>query len=225
MMTFGKNQDKAVAVLTSGGVESAVLIADAIRQYERVYPVYVRKGFVWETVELAHLKKFLRQMKVDGLAELMVLELPLQNVYKAHWSFGKNRIPGSRAPDAEVYLPGRNLLLLSLAGLFCSVRKIQTIWMGTLKGNPFKDARAGFLHQMESMLHESLGIPVRIAAPLREFTKGQVIRRWQQLPWEKTFSCLNPVNHRHCGRCQKCGERRAGFRAASVPDPTRYVKA
>ncbi|MDO8730180.1 MAG: 7-cyano-7-deazaguanine synthase, partial [Candidatus Omnitrophota bacterium] len=45
------------------------------------------------------------------------------------------------------------------------------------------------------------------------------------LPWEKTFSCLNPKDHRHCGRCQKCAERRAGFRAAGVTDPTRYVKS
>ncbi len=230
MTAHAKDQAKAVgraasvAVLTSGGVESAVLIADAVQRYERVYPVYVRKGFVWETVELAHLKKFLKGWKADGLAELAVLDLPLQNVYKGHWSLGKNRTPGSRAPDAAVYLPGRNLLLLSLAGLFCSVRRISTIWIGTLKGNPFKDARAGFLRQMESLLQESLGSPVRIAAPLREFTKGQVIRSWQQIPWEKTFSCLNPVNHRHCGRCQKCGERRSGFRAAGVADPTRYVR-
>ena len=218
-----KDQDRVVAVLTSGGVESAALIADAIRRYERVYPIYVRKGFVWETVELAHLKKFLRQFKSDGLADLAVLELPLQNVYKAHWSLGSDRIPGSRAPDSEVYLPGRNLLLLGLAGLFCGVRKIPTVWIGTLKGNPFRDARPRFLRQVRSLLHESLGLPLRVTAPFRKLTKGQVIRRWRDLPWEKTFSCLNPKDHRHCGRCQKCAERRSGFKAAGIPDPTRYA--
>ena len=230
MTARGKDQDRAigraasVAVLTSGGVESAALIADAVQQYERVYPVYVRKGFVWETVELAHLKRFLREMKSDGLAELTVLELPLRNVYKAHWSLGRDRVPGFRAPDPAVYLPGRNLLLLSLAGLFCSVRKIPTIWIGILKGNPFRDARPGFLRQMRSLLHESLGAPLKVTAPFRKLTKAKVILRWRQIPWEKTFSCLNPINHRHCGRCQKCAERRSGFRAAGVPDPTQYVR-
>jgi len=224
MMGHRKDQGRAVAVLVSGGIESAALLAEAVRRYERVYPIYVRKGFIWETVELAHLKRLLPYYKSDGLAELVVLGLPLKAVYRQHWSLGKERVPGSKAPDAAVYLPGRNLLLLGLAGLYCALRKIPSVWVGTLKGNPFRDARAGFFHQMESLLEETLGVPVRVAAPLREFGKAQVLRRWPQVPWERTFSCLNPVNHRHCGRCQKCGERRAGFRDAGIEDPTKYVR-
>lgn len=219
-----KDQAAAVAVMVSGGVESAAMLEEALRRYERAYPIYVRKGFVWETVELAHLKRLLRHFESDGLAPLTVLELPLKPVYKEHWSLGKERVPGSKAPDAAVYLPGRNLLLLSLGGLYCVLRRIPSLWIGTLKGNPFHDSRAGFLHQMQTLLEETLGFPVRIAAPLREFSKAQVMRRWQQVPWEKTFSCLNPVNHRHCGRCQKCGERRAGFREAGIEDLTRYAR-
>ena len=219
-----KDQGRSVAVLASGGVESAAMLAEAVHRYERVYPVYVRKGFSWETVELAHLKKLLKQLRAEGLADLAVLDLPMKPVYMAHWSLGKNRTPSSKEPDSAVYLPGRNLLLLSLTGLFCSIRRISTIWIGTLKGNPFRDARSGFIRQMESLIQESLERPVRIAAPLREFTKGQVIRRWKELPWGATFSCLNPKDHRHCGRCQKCAERRSGFRVAGVPDPTRYVR-
>ena len=201
------------------------MVSEALRRYERIYPVYVRKGFVWESVELAHLKRLLKQFEADGLADLTVLDLPMKGVYKSHWSTDKNRIPGFKAPDSEVYLPGRNLLLLSLAGLFCSLRRIPTLWLGTLKGNPFKDARAGFLHQIETMLQERLGISLRIAAPLRELNKGQVIRRYDEIPWEKTFSCLNPKDHKHCGRCQKCAERKSGFKAAGVDDPTVYSKS
>ena len=224
MSVAGKDQERAVAVLVSGGVESAAMISEAVRRYERVYPVYVRKGFLWETVELAHLKRLLPHFKSEGLADLAVLELPLRDVYKAHWSLGRDRVPGSRASDPAVYLPGRNLLLLGLAGLFCGVRRVPTLWIGTLKGNPFRDAQPGFLRQMGGLLRESLGLPLRVTAPFRKLTKGQVIRRWKNLPWEKTFSCLNPKDHRHCGRCQKCAERKAGFRAAGVEDPTEYVR-
>ena len=223
-MSSLKDQVPAVAVLSSGGVESAALLVEALERYERVYPIYVRKGLNWESAELSSLRSLLTTLQTDGLARLTVLEVPLKKVYGPHWSLGKSAIPGAKAPDAAVYLPGRNLLLLSLAGMFCGLRRISTLWIGLLKGNPFHDARSGYLHQVEALLEETIGSPIRIATPFRELTKAQVVGRYSLLPWEKTFSCLNPMGKRHCGRCQKCGERKVGFRAAGVGDPTTYVK-
>ena len=221
-MNSKKDQDVAVGVLTSGGVESAALVAAALKAYERVYPIYIRKGLKWEKTESEYLKEFLSSMKADGLADLTVLDVPLKPIYGSHWSVGEGT-PGSHEPDTAVFLPGRNLLLLSLAGLFCGLRRIPVLWLGILKGNPFHDARSGFLRQVEGLLEGSLGGPIRIAAPFQELTKGQVIKRWPALAWEKTFSCLEPVGSRHCGRCQKCAERKAGFKAAGIIDPTRYA--
>ncbi len=210
--------------MTSGGVESGALLMESLRRYERVYPIYVQKGLRWETAELSHLRKLLGAMGSDGLAKLTVLEIPLKLVYGAHWSLGGPGTPSSKAPDAAVYLPGRNLLLLSLASLFCTVRRIPVLWLGILKGNPFHDARSSFLRQIEGMAEETLGFRLRIAAPLRELTKAEVITRWADVPWEKTFSCLTPVRKLHCGSCQKCKERRSGFKEAGVSDPTRYAR-
>ena len=214
----------AVAVLTSGGVESGALICEALKQYERVYPVYVRKGLNWEAQEIRYLKRLLSTLETDGLAELTILDVPIEAIYGRHWSVASSGTPKATDPDAAVYLPGRNLLLLSLAGLFCAVRRIPTLWIGILKGNPFHDARSSFLHEIENLLKTSLDFPLRIAAPFRELTKAQVIRRNASLPWEKTFSCLKPVGGQHCGRCQKCAERRQGFQAAGISDPTRYAR-
>ncbi len=222
MTNRGKDQGTAVAVLVSGGVESAALLTEALQRYERVYPIYVRKGLKWETTELAHLKGLLKNLQADGLAPLTVLEVPINEIYGRHWSVSTVGTPGSKAPDVAVYLPGRNLLLLSLAGLFCNLRRIPALWIGILKGNPFHDARSSFLHQVEGLLQETLDFPIRIAAPFRELTKAEVLRRWPSIPWQKTFSCLKPIRGRHCGRCQKCAERKAGFKAAGIPDPTRY---
>ena len=220
----GSSKDQAVAVLTSGGTESAAMVAEALQRYERVYPIYIRKGFIWEQMEMIYLRRFLVSLRADGLAKCAVLSIPLQPVYNPHWSLGKSRVPGFKAPDEAVYLPGRNLLLLSMGGLFCSMRKIPNLWIGILKGNPFRDARSGFLHGMETVLQEAGDFPVRIAAPFRELSKQQVIRRWPDLAWEKSFSCLSPVKRNHCGRCQKCAERIRGFRLAGVADPTRYAQ-
>ncbi len=219
-----KPKDQALAILVSGGVESAAMLAQGLKQYERVYPLYVAKGLRWEGAELAGLRRLLPTFRSDGLARMTLLEAPLGQVYGPHWSLGGAGIPGFHAPDEAVYLPGRNLLLLGLAGIFCSIRRIPTLWLGVLKGNPFRDARSGYLRQVEQLLEQSTGFSLRIATPFREFTKPQVIRQWKGLPWEKTFSCLRPVSGKHCGRCQKCSERKAGFQAAGIPDPTRYMK-
>ena len=50
-----------------------------------------------------------------------------------------------------------------------------------------------------------------------------LLRRGAGLPLEHTFSCLAPIDGRHCGRCNKCAERQAGFRAAGMRDPTQYA--
>ncbi|MCM8811607.1 MAG: 7-cyano-7-deazaguanine synthase [Candidatus Omnitrophica bacterium] len=217
-----KDQGNAVAVLASGGVESAALIAEALRRYQRVYPIYVRKGFQWELTELVHLRRLLRALESDGLARLTVLRVHVEEIYGSHWSFGAAATPGSKEPDSAVFLPGRNLLLLTMGGLFCGVRRIPTLWIGILKGNPFHDARAAFIQQVEALLHQSLGVEVRIAAPLKELTKVEVINRWADVPWQHTFSCIRPVRRRHCGRCQKCAERKKAFQLARIPDQTLY---
>ena len=221
-MSDRKDQGSAVAVLVSGGVESAAMLTEALSRYERVYPIYVRKGLQWEMAERVYLRRLLGSMRADGLAPATVLNVPLEPIYGHHWSLGKSGTPDFRAPDDAVYLPGRNVLLLSLGGLFCSSRKVPTLWIGILKGNPFRDARAGFLKQIESILSDALNFPLRIATPMKELTKAEVITRWPDIRWEKTFSCLRPVNRRHCGRCQKCAERKTAFKAAGVPDPTLY---
>ena len=48
-----------MAVLASGGVDSAVLVADQARQGRIVHPIYVRFGLAWEATEEAHLRRFL----------------------------------------------------------------------------------------------------------------------------------------------------------------------
>src|SRR5947209_1697567 len=44
----------ALAVLVSGGLDSAVLLAESARERPSVFPLYVRFGLLWEEAELAH---------------------------------------------------------------------------------------------------------------------------------------------------------------------------
>jgi 7-cyano-7-deazaguanine synthase len=76
----------AVAVLVSGGVESATLAARLASCFDRVYPVYVRFRLSWEPTEEDFLKSFLSRFGSQHLQPLKVIDLPVWDVYGSHWS-------------------------------------------------------------------------------------------------------------------------------------------
>lgn len=212
------------SVLVSGGVESAALVAWALERGDAVFPVFVRSGHAWERSELAALRRLLTALRSPRLKPLSILELPVADVYRrAGWSLTGRRVPGAKTPDEAVYLPGRNLLLLSKAAVFAAERGIDTIALGTLNSNPFPDAHPGFLGALQGAASRGLGVRLRIKVPFARLHKPDVIARYPRLPWGLTFSCMAPRASSHCGRCNKCAERRAAFRRACVPDRTRYA--
>ena len=207
-------------MLVSSGLDSCVLVAFLAARYRRVYPVFVRQQLIWERAELHHLRRFLRTQRVEPLT---VLDMPVRDLYHNHWSTTGHRVPGSESADAAVYLPGRNLLLLSKAAVFCAANKIPVLAVGTLALNPFSDATPGFFRDFARAAGAALGFRFRIVAPFRRLNKAQVIHRGRFLPLQLSFSCLAPQRGRHCGRCNKCAERRRAFRQAGLADPTRYA--
>ena len=189
----------------------------------RVIPFYLRCGLRWEPAELYWLRRLLRAPRSPRLDPLVVVDMPLRSLYGSHWSLTGGRIPGGRSADEAVYLPGRNALLLTAAAIVCAKRRIHRLAIGTLKGNPFGDASPAFFRRMSSCLSEALAHPIRIIAPLRRLTKTQLVLAAAGTPMALTYSCLRPRGTRHCGRCNKCAERRRAFRAAGIADPTQYL--
>jgi 7-cyano-7-deazaguanine synthase len=121
----------AVAVLASGGLDSAILIGQLVNEGHQVTPIYVRFGLAWEEVEVHHLGQFLSSLAAPGAKPLVVLDLPVADVYGTHWSVTGQDVPGRDTPDEAVYLPGRNVLLLAKSSVWCALNGIHTIALGT----------------------------------------------------------------------------------------------
>jgi 7-cyano-7-deazaguanine synthase len=132
--------------------------------------------------------------------------------------------PSAESPDEAVYLPGRNALLVIKAAIWCNLRGVGALALGVLGSNPFADASPEFFDQIQAALNLATGASLRILRPLAELDKRQVMELGRGLPLEATFSCIAPVAGGHCGRCNKCAERKAAFRSAGIPDPTRYAE-
>ncbi len=211
-------------VLVSGGIESSVLLADALNRYEIVTPVYVQNHLRWEEVEIFWLKKFLRTFKSTKLEPLKVLDLTLRDVYANHWSITGIQTPGAQSRDESVYLPGRNIIFLSKVAVFAVLNRAGAVEIGVLKGNPFNDSSKSFFKKMSAVLSQGLGEDVSIRAPFQNLKKEEVILLGKKLPLETTFSCINPKGYDHCGECNKCTERKKAFFAAGIFDRTKYKK-
>ncbi len=217
----------ATAVLLSAGLDSAVLAASEART-GRVYPVYVATGLAWEAGELAALARLVEHPVFSGRLEALAhLHFTAHDVYPAtHWAL-RGEPPAFDTPDEDVYLVGRNVMLLSKAAIYCARHHVPRLALGPLAGNPFPDATPGFFAAMAEALSLGLAHDLEIAAPLSAMHKSDVIRLGVELgvPLELTLSCMNPQSGLHCGRCSKCRERRDAFREAGVADATTYAVA
>ena len=212
-----------VMVLVSGGIESLVLVRTCLRRLFVVQPVYIQCGLQWEAVERTWVARWLSRLRHPRLLPVHLIELPVRTLYASHWSLSGRGVPSSVSPDAAVYLPGRNVLLTAAAAIYGSQRGISTVALGTLGGNPFGDATPAFFRGFAACLRRALSQPVRLIAPLRRSTKAQLIAANPSLPFHLTWSCLNRRRGRHCGRCNKCAERRQAFHLARFLDPTAYA--
>ncbi len=215
----------AIAVLSSGGLDSCILLCLLLDHYSKVHPIYIKSSLAWEEVELSWLRRFLLAVSSDRLARPAVLELPMRDLYGEHWSVTGRDMPDYRSAIHENYLPGRNITLLAKASLYCAMRGIPELALGSLSTNPFPDATPEFLRDFARAASRGLDFNLKITAPFLGQSKSEIIARAAHLPLELTFSCISPINSYHCGLCTKCAERREAFRRAAVNDQTFYAQS
>jgi 7-cyano-7-deazaguanine synthase len=229
MITSFDHSCMPTLILLSGGLDSAVLAAHEA-QTSRVLPVYVSVGLAWEAAEVAMVEQLLRAPAMANRTEPLIrVEFTMRDVYPpTHWAI-RGVPPAYDTPDEEVYLTGRNLVLLTKAGVVAARHDAHRIALGPLAGNPFPDARPAFFSSMADAMSLGLDHAIEIATPFLEWEKAAVIRRGVELgvPFELTLSCMSPLITeglpQHCGLCSKCRERRDAFAVAGVSDPSAYA--
>ena len=218
------NAQLPIAVLLSAGLDSAVLAASEART-ATVQPIYVSTGLAWEAEEMAALDRLLATDPFRGCKPVARLAFTAHDLYPAtHWAL-RREPPAFDTPDEDVYLTGRNVMLLTKSAIYCAQQHITRLAIGPLAGNPFPDATPQFFETMARALSLGLAHPIEIKTPFVTLEKSDVIRLGVELgvPLELTLSCMNPRNGLHCGQCSKCRERRDAFNEAGVADRTAYA--
>ncbi len=222
---------KNALVLFSGGQDSTTCLALALSRYERVETVafdYRQRHSVELQARLQVLDQIKRQfphwapkLGEDHLLDLAVLGQVSETSLTRDTAF---KMESSGLPNT--FVPGRNLLFLTLAAALAYRRDLEVIVTGVCETDfsGYPDCRDDSMKAMQLAL--SLGMDKRflIDTPLMWIDKAQT---WQlahdlggqpliDLIVEHTHTCyLGDREHRHawgygCGSCPACALRAAG---------------
>src|SRR5271163_437355 len=129
-----------------------------------VSPIYVRCGLAWEEEEIHALQAFVDALKNPNVQSITVLSAPAASLYGTHWSITGARVPAADEPDENTYLPGRNILLISLSAIWCSTHGVSRIAIGSLGSNPFPDATPEFFEGFSKVLSSGSRVGKGVAA-------------------------------------------------------------
>ena len=221
---------KAV-VLLSGGLDSATVLALAVKQGYACHALSVDYG-QRHRVELEAAVRVARALRA---VEHKTVRIDLT-------AFG-----GSALTDANIavptrgvqkdgipvtYVPARNTIMLSLALAWAEVLGAQDLFFGAnaVDYSGYPDCRPEYMHAFERMANLATkaaveGHRLTLHTPIIALSKAQIIQRGMRLgvDYGLTVSCYQAdAQGRACGSCDSCRLRRAGFEAAGVADPTRY---
>jgi 7-cyano-7-deazaguanine synthase len=223
---MGGNAD--AVVLLSGGMDSAVALAIARADGARCHALSVAYG-QRHTSELAAAALLARTL---GAAQHKIVSVDLRAIGGSALT---DDIAVPEAPSEGIpstYVPARNTIMLSLALGWAEVLGARRIVCGVnaVDYSGYPDCRPAFIEAFQALANIATkagveGHGMAIEAPLMHMGKDAIVRRGLELgvDFAQTVSCYQAdIQGAACGHCDACRLRAEGFRAAGVPDPTRY---
>ncbi|HDY7908703.1 TPA: 7-cyano-7-deazaguanine synthase QueC [Vibrio vulnificus] len=208
--------NKAVVVF-SGGQDSTTCLVKALNEFDEVHAITFDYGQRHRLeIEVAqNLAKELgvaahKVMDVTLLNELAISSLTRDDIPVSH-ELQENGLPNS-------FVPGRNILFLTLAGIYAYQIGAETIITGVCETDfsGYPDCRDDFVKAMNSALVKGMDKPLVIQTPLMWLNKAET---WAladqnnalQLVREKTLTCYNGIIGDGCSDCPSCHLRKVGL--------------
>ena len=227
----GNGAPGRAVVLLSGGLDSATTLAVA---RSRGYVCHAL-SFDYGQRHVAELEAAGRVAAALGAAEHRVVRLDLGQLGGSALTDAAIAVPEAPTEGIPVtYVPARNTVMLAYALAFAEVLGARDIFIGVnaVDYSGYPDCRPEFIEAFEKLANLATKAGVEqgnfhIHAPLIELSKADIIRLGTGLgvDYALTVSCYQATAEGlACGRCDSCRLRREGFRAAGLPDPTRYAR-
>ncbi|GGP58183.1 7-cyano-7-deazaguanine synthase QueC [Shewanella saliphila] len=211
-----KNTTKALVVF-SGGQDSTTCLIQALSQYDEVHgitfdygqrhrqEIEVAKALAVELKLASH-----KVMDTTLLNELAISALTRDAIPVSH-ELMNNGLPNT-------FVPGRNILFLTLAGIYAYQLGCDAIITGVCETDfsGYPDCRNEFIQSMQQSLALGMDKPLKIITPLMWLNKAEtwaLADKYQQLALvqQQTLTCYNGIVGAGCGDCPACLLRQRGL--------------
>lgn len=127
------------------------------------------------------------------------------------------------------FVPGRNILFLTVAAAIAYQRKIKHLVTGVCQTDysGYPDCRDATIKSLQATLNLGLDYDIIIHTPLMWKTKADTVRMMQKMGgielYKYTHTCYKGERPA-CGECPACQLRLNGFKEAGIEDPLEYKK-
>ena len=213
---------KKAVVMLSGGLDSATVLAIAREQGYTTYAL----SFDYGQRHRHELEAARTIAKLAGAA-FTIVPCDSFTALGGNALTGTSAVPEGVPPDGTIpatFVPGRNLLFLTLAAAWAYQRGITDLITGVCQTDysGYPDCRADTMVALQAALRAGMNSPFVIHTPLMHMTKAESVLLMRDL------GRLDLLAHSHtcyngfvppCGTCPSCLLRAKGFAEAGVRDP------
>ncbi len=218
---------KRAIVLLSGGMDSTVCAALAVRDYNAA-ALHVSYG---QRTEEREQQAFFAICDRLGIQDrLLVRNEALSAIGGSALTDRSIGVPESRDVGKDIpvtYVPFRNAHFLSVAVSWAEVLGAGRIFIGAVEqdSSGYPDCRPAYYQAFNEVI--KLGTKdggIEIVTPLIQLRKSEIVRLGLELgaPFDLTWSCYSREDSA-CGVCDSCVLRLRAFRDAGSADPIPYA--
>ena len=198
--------------------------------HEPVWPIHVRAGLAWEDAEARAIERLLaRRRRSPGASQpLTTLTVDMRDVYPpTHWAV-TGQPPAYDTPDEDVYLEGRNIVLIVEGGGAVRARSSVERARARSAGRQSVSGRDAGVLRDDGARDVARTRAVRSTSSRRSSTCTRRTSSRLGVELRRAARAVDVV-HEPAGRpalrrCSKCRERRDAFRVAGLADPTEYAE-
>ena len=223
-----RSKSRAI-VLLSGGMDSCVCAALALREYDTA-ALHISYGQRTEARERQSFETICDRM---GIQDRLALRNDSLKVIGGSALTDPNlRVPEAGEIGKEIpitYVPFRNAHFLAAATSWAEVIGAEKIYIGAVEqdSSGYPDCRPAYYEAFNQVIRTGTKEGrITITTPLIGMRKAEIVRLGLELgaPFDLTWSCYSNAEFA-CGICDSCVLRLRAFGEAGAKDPIPYAPA